>query len=391
MTRLITRLQTLLLAAAKRPLRRAPAAGPARRVLVAHYLLLGDTLLLAPLLAKIAARYPEAERFVLARPAVAPLFAGQPYGFRALAYNPRDGASVHRLLGAGPFDLAFVLGDNRYSWLARAAGARWIVAFENDSPAWKNWMVDEALPHPARPTAWADMTAGLLAGQSPAAYSAGDWPAPAAADFDAPPAPYAVLHVGASTTLKTWPAERWRALAALLLEQGLTPVWSAGQGEAALIEAIDPEHRHRRYSGTLSLAQLWHLLAGARLLVCPDTGVAHLGKVVGVPTVTLFGPGSPTIYGAGEFWREARYVAVAQDPFPCRDQQRLFRREIDWVRRCGRDQAACVVASAAQATVDAIAPCMHAIPLDAVWHACRNFIPHSSRFPHNPSPQQATL
>jgi len=69
--------------------------------------------------------------------------------------------------------------------------------------------------------------------------------------------------------------------------------------------------------------------------------VAHLGRVVGTPTVALFGPGSAIICGAGDFWRNARYRAVTIDPFPCRDQRVLFGREIDWVRRCGRSTAEC--------------------------------------------------
>ena len=185
MSRLPARLLTLALAAMRTPLRRAPSPErPVRRILVVHYLLLGDTLLLAPLLAKLAARYPDAERVVLARPAVAPLFAGKPYGFRALAYDPSEFSTLSALLSAGPFDLAYVLGDNRYSYLARAAGARWIVGFAGDTPAWKNWMVDEQRPHPATPTAWADMAAGLVDGEAPPPFQHGDWPAPPARSPD---------------------------------------------------------------------------------------------------------------------------------------------------------------------------------------------------------------
>jgi len=89
------------------------------------------------------------------------------------------------------------------------------------------------------------------------------------------------------------------------------------------------------------LPQLWHLLAGAALLVAPDTGVAHLGRVVSVPTVALFGQGSALISGAGLFWRDAPFRAVTVDPFPCRDQRLLFKREIAWVRRCGRGLDEC--------------------------------------------------
>ena len=72
------------------------------------------------------------------------------------------------------------------------------------------------------------------------------------------------------------------------------------------------------------------------MLVAPDTGVAHLGRVVGAPTVVLFGPGSSVICGAGDFFANAPYRAVTVDPFPCRDQRIQFFRTVSWVRRCER-------------------------------------------------------
>ena len=150
-----------------------------------------------------------------------------------------------------------------------------------------------------------------------------------------------MLHVGASSPLKQWAASRWHEVAEWLNAQGVRPVWSAGAHETALVDAIDPDHRFPSFAGRLDLPQLWALLAGARLLVAPDTGVAHLGRVVGVPTVALFGPGSALLCGAGEFWRDVPYRAVTIEPFPCRDQRVLFKREITWVRRCGRGVTEC--------------------------------------------------
>jgi ADP-heptose:LPS heptosyltransferase len=202
------------------------------------------------------------------------------------------------------------------------------------------------------------MVADLLDGEDAPPYSAADWPAPPAAPFERPTGRYAVLHVGASTPLKRWLPERWLALAEALAQDGLEPVWSAGPGEEPLVEACDPSRRFRSLAGRADLAQLWHLLAGAALLVAPDTGVAHLGRVTATPTVALFGPGSAVICGRGRFWRDMPWEAVGIDPFPCRDQRVLFRRELAWVRRCGRSTAECPEPR-----------CMHAIGLEAVLEA----------------------
>jgi ADP-heptose:LPS heptosyltransferase len=326
------------------------------RVLVAHHLLLGDTLMLTPLLAKLRAQHPAAEIVMTVPRAVAPLYAGRPFGVRALPWDPRQANDA--LFTAAPFDLAFVPGDNRYAWLAAAMGARWIVAFAGDTPPRKNWPVDELRPYPDRPAAWGDMVATLQDGPAPDAFARSDWTAPPAAPFALPAGPYAVLHVGASTPLKQWPAERWSALAAWLAGHGIAPVWSGGPGEEAIARTCDSHGRYVSLAGKLDLAQLWQLLAHARLLVAPDTGASHLARVVGAPTVTLFGPGSALITGPGEYFRNAPFRAVTVDPFPCRDQRILFRREIAWVRRCGRMPAQCPAPR-----------CMQAIDLDAVTHA----------------------
>lgn len=339
--------------------RRKPPVTP-QRILIAHHLLLGDTLMLTPLLAKLRERYPAAE-IVMATPrACVPLYAGHPYGVRALAFDPRDPATLAALRAAGGYDLAIVPGDNRFAWLARAAGADWVVAFAGDRPPSKNWAVDELLPYPAAPAAWGDMVAGLVGGPAPRPYRTSDWPTPPCAAFERPASPYCVLHVGASSPLKAWPAANWRALADTLAQRGFAVVWSGGRGEDKLVAEIDPDGRYPSYAARLDLPQLWNLLAGARLLVCPDTGVAHLGRLTGTPTVTLFGPGSALICGAGAFWRDAPYRAVTVADFPCRDQHILFRRAIPWVRRCGRGPRecatpACMAALTAEAALAASA------------------------------------
>ena len=339
-------------------LRRRAAAGEVRRVLVAHNLLLGDTLMLTPLLAKLRRAHPSAQITLLASPAAVPLYEGRPYGVRALAFKPADSATTRALLREPPFDLALVAGDNRYSWLAAAMGAAHVVAHAGDRPATKDWFVDEKRAYSATPSAWGDMMADLVDGPEPPPYARGDWKAPTARPFEAPRGPYAVLHVGGSTPLKHWVPERWAELARGLAARGMEVAWSAGRGEETLVAAADPEGKLRSYAGALDLAQMWHLVAGARVLVSPDTGIAHLGRVAWTPTVTLFGPGSAVLAGTGSFWRDTPWRAVGRDPFPCRDQRFLFRREVEWVRRCGRTIEECPEPR-----------CMHAIGAEEVLTA----------------------
>ncbi len=154
-------------------------------------------------------------------------------------------------------------------------------------------------------------------------------------------------------------APRWASASP---RAGSAVVLSAGPGEADLLDAIDPGGAWPRHAGTLSLAQLRQLLAGAALVVCPDTGVAHLARIAGAPTVALFGPGSALLSGGGEFWRASPFTALTIPDFPCRDQAITMKREVAWIRRCerfpGTGPGQCPEAR-----------CMLALTDDLVWRA----------------------
>jgi ADP-heptose:LPS heptosyltransferase len=296
-----------------------------QEILVVAPLLIGDALLLAPLLSKLRARYPKATLRMTMAPAAVPLFAGRPYGVEAGGYNPRDARTVRELARWPAPDLAFVAGDNRFSWLAAALGARWIVAFDGDRPAYKSWPVDERVPFPAKPAAWADIAAELVEGP-PVSYR-NEWGAVPCAPFERPGGRYAVLHVEASSPVKHWAEPKWAELAALLQRERILPVWSAGPKGMELIRRIDPAGRFPAPGPTLDLAQLWNLIAGAALLVCPDTGASHMGKLAGTPTVTLYAPGAASLFGRGEFWRDAPFRELAEAALPPRAPT-LFKRPV---------------------------------------------------------------
>lgn len=348
MSRSLNRLKALAGAAVASVRYRKLAQRPDKpsRILVLHELLLGDTLMLAPLLAGLRLRYPGAEILVTVRPGYEILFSGRPYGVTALPFSEREPDALSALAPAENPDIAILPGENRYAVFARALGAKWIVAFPGAKPAWKDRAADELVPLPSTPMALADMFV-LLAGQKRTDAGTGfrfapdAWPAPAYKPFEMPLGRYAVLHVGAGSPLRLWSPEKWRGLATSLVTRGLIPVWSASGSEAGLVHEIDPEYRHASYAGKLDLAQLWHLLAGAECAVTLDTGIAHLAKLTRTRTVTLFGPGSETLFGKGQFWEGNDFHAITPRGFPCRDQHALFKREIPWVQRCNRTHADC--------------------------------------------------
>ncbi|CAM8432992.1 RfaF ADP-heptose,LPS heptosyltransferase [Candidatus Methylopumilus universalis] len=326
-----------------------------KKILIAHDLLLGDTLLLAPLMKRIHEKYPDAKKFILVKPGFIPLFANTPYGFKALSFNPKIFLDIWKIFSFGPYDLTYIAGDNRYSWLARAIGARWIVGIGEDNPKWKNLMLDEAKSFDLNPATWADMMARLVDGKEPGPYKKNEWPRPhikKTLSLSSSKS-YVVCHLGASNPLKFWPAESWKVLIDKLKHKGFEIFISVGPGEEYLLREADPDSKCQHISGTYSLLEMWYLIERANLLISVDTGIAHLAKLSNTPIVTLFGPGSPATHGVGNFWKLNPHMNITVSSFPCRDQKILFRRNVQWVKRCGRGVKECRTPGAC---MEAIAP-----------------------------------
>lgn len=303
------------------------------KILVVSQFLLGDTLMLAPLFAALRAAYPDAQLFVAVQGRLLPLFALRPYGVTALAFDLADPQSLRQLRSSGPFDLALVPGDNRHALAARAFKSRWIVAIDGDRPQWKNFICDQLIPLSARPGTIYDALADLAGPCGELAYRPGDWTVPAVpvalADTGRP---YIVLHVGSSSPGRRWPAASWRELADKLGERGYAIVLSAGPGEEAIAREVDPAGRHADTSGRFELPQLWHLVKNAALLVCADTGVVHMAKLNGCPTVCLYGPGGEALVGKGRFFAVARIRGVVVSQFRDRRDGRVFKRRMPWAQ-----------------------------------------------------------
>ncbi|UJB33439.1 glycosyltransferase family 9 protein [Chromobacterium sp. Beijing] len=322
-------------------LRRKPDPERTRRVLILHQFLLGDALMATSLLAKARERFPKAEIVLACPPGQAPLYASRPYGIRPLPWQPRDFASIRRLFAEARFDIAYLMGENRLSFLARAIGARWIVGFAGETPRYKNWLLDEAVAYAGQPEAWTDTAARLIDGPEPQPFRLRDWPVAAEGLPPLPPR-FVVLHVGASSATRFWPAASWNRVAATARACRCVVLWSCGPGEQHLLSAVELGPDDIVMAGTLSLAQLRAVLSRARACVCPDTGIAHLAKVAGAPLLMLFGPGSETLFGASRFFAGFACVGVGPAWFPCRNQRSVHYRDVDWALRCFRkfgDQA----------------------------------------------------
>ena len=122
--------------------------------------------------------------------------------------------------------------------------------------------------------------------------------------LDAPPpgrhAGAVVVHPGASGPERCWPVPRYAELARRLAGDGQRVVVSGSPREAAAAGALAHAAGLPPSAvlvGRTDIGALAALVAHAALVVCGDTGVAHLATAYGTRSVVLFGPMPPRRWG----------------------------------------------------------------------------------------------
>ncbi|SER65148.1 ADP-heptose:LPS heptosyltransferase [Pedococcus cremeus] len=158
---------------------------------------------------------------------------------------------------------------------------------------------------------------------------------------------HVVLHPGAASGSRRWPVDRWAAVAAGLAGRGREVVVTGVPAEADLCARVAAAHPGvRNACGASSLAELADLVASAALVLCGDTGIAHVATAFGTPSVLLFGPVSPDHWGPridADRHRVLWHPHVgdpAGDPHADRTDLRLVRVQVDEVLAAAEAQLA---------------------------------------------------
>ena len=287
---------------------------PPESILVISLRYFGDVLLVTPLIRTLRQAYPGAAIDALVFAGTEGMLEGNPDLRRVATIaeraSGREQRALLRSLWRG-YDLAVVAetGDrpHLYGWIAgrRRVG---LLPPEPLKRWWKRHSVERgvtAIAREARHRAYARLADALEIQYLPALVvpSAGTAAQELSAllGFDAGRQRYAVLQLAPRFHYKRWDAGSWRALIAWLRKAGLQVVVTGGNAseERSYVRSVlAGEAAHVvDLAGRLRFAQTADLLRGAALFVGPDTATTHLAAACGTPTVALFGPTDPGIWG----------------------------------------------------------------------------------------------
>lgn len=255
---------------------------------------LGDLLVAVPALRALARAHGEVRLVTpaaleplvaLAHPALRVVGAD---GLRRLPGPARDADLAVNLHGSGPESHRLLLGG----------GARRLLAFAHaDVPAAEAGPAWDPEEHEAERWCRLLRHAGVPADRDDLRLPA---PGGRNAIRDHPLAGATVVHPGAASGARRWPPGRFAAVARAERAAGRRVVVTGGPEETALAARVAAGAGlppAAVLAGRTTLAELAAVVAAAGRVVCGDTGVAHLATAFGTPSVVLFGPTPPSVWG----------------------------------------------------------------------------------------------
>ena len=314
---------------------RAPPALPDRpRILVISLRRIGDLLLTTPLIRSLRRAWPDATIDVLVFSGTAGILKGNPDVSGVIAVPPRPSlmqtaALVARIFKRYDLAVSTQTGDRPtfFALLAGRSHAGVVTGKSGLGHRFKRVMLHRSVPEDIGIHSVEQMLR-LVDLLGIARVPEVVCPAGGAIDPIAPRGRYAVIHAAPLQRYRRWTREGWRGLAAGLAERGLDVIVIGGPAEderrylAEIWDGVAPVH-----------CVLWpatvSLLKGASVYIGPNTSVSHLAAASGCPTVALFGPLNPEVWGpwpAGgmtEPWQMRATVQnrgnvwVVQNTLPC--------------------------------------------------------------------------
>jgi heptosyltransferase-3 len=307
---------------------------PRPRILVVTLRRLGDVLLSTPLIRSLRRAWPQARIEALVFADTAGILQGNPDLDGVMTVPPQPSAAQTLALGARLFrryDLAIsTQSGDRPTGFAIAAGRLRVAPV----PTNLNGRVKRTLLHRSiavtprlhRVEEMLRLADALGIARVP------ELVCPRVAEAGERPAgPYVVIHAAPMFRYKQWNASGWRELAGALAARGLTVVATGGPAEAErrYLDDVWNGAPVTRRDGQLAWPQLAGLLSQADIYIGPDTSVTHLAAAAGCPTVALYGPTDPRLWGpwpvggTNEIWQAAGTIQrrgnvwLVQNPLPC--------------------------------------------------------------------------
>lgn len=292
---------------------RSETAGTVRRILISKFWGVGNWALLRPIVRDVRDRWPDAEVTIATFACNVPLVEDLAESLvlvraTSMARTVRDLTDGAARLRRTPPDLAldFEPFARSGALLARLGRATQRVGFGTGESG-RDGLYTVRVPFRADAHAsrsFRDLVEA--AGVAHAPYVPGALGSDARGRRELEPLqgrsePYVLVHPGSGDNFpgRRWSPAGFAAVGRTAREAGRGVFVTGSESERGVVEEVSGATGEGAVplAGRLSLRGLIALLEGAEALVSNDTGPVHLASALAVPTLALYGPNTPVLYG----------------------------------------------------------------------------------------------
>jgi predicted lipopolysaccharide heptosyltransferase III len=283
-----------------------------QKILIINLAFIGDVILTTPVARGLRAAFPQARIDMLVIPAAAPISELNPYIDHVMVYDKRGKHkkmtavwSLIRELRKQRYDLTistnFALRNAMVAW---ATGARYRVGYNAQHSSWFLTHVTSAIR-----TQYRHEVENQLDVLKPLDIKVDDTSLQLeVCEKDTKYLQTVVKRTPGKQLVVVCPAgsyqrKSWETQGYAQFLQEISKIANCcligGKAEQNLLNEINELSGNvgQVFAGTLTLGQVAALLKATDLLLSVDTGPLHIGQAVGTPTLGLFGPTDPGVWG----------------------------------------------------------------------------------------------
>jgi len=259
-------------------------------------------------------------------------------GVRSIYTVSKEYRSWSELKKLAGWNIGVLALDNKWVRLLKGVGCNQIIGFECREQKWNNLI--DIKKHPSRGPKYLgdwiqelwEMDTNLKKFDSFVSNYAESIEIPS----DKEDVDCVFVQMGASASSRTWSYEKYKKIVVWLIERGERVLIAGGPKErkagVRLIEELGNEVNIRLLMEGCTKDEELRLLKYSKLYFGPDTGMTHMAKLLGVPTVSLMGPSQIEVFS---YARKGSYDIYVPNLL-CRDKEDLFAIDFGGVRTCGR-------------------------------------------------------
>jgi len=277
---------------------------------------IGDAIMTTPVLQKLHHIYPDSIIDIVSDRRSDQVFMHCPYRDRIIQKNKQAGfintVRFLKYLREKKYDLIVDLRTDGLAYLLRGkkrltkqkSNKQIIHAVEQHMAVIKGLQKDVSIPPT---TLWLDETHETFAHDSLSILPGNKWLA---------------IGPGCGGPEKVWPGERYCELVEQCSDLFDAVILVGGQGDIKYADVVMKglTHTYINLCGKTDLLQVAAILKCTRMFIGSDSGLGHIASAVSIPTVSLFGVGSPEKYqpwGGQAVWlkgdnQEIRNISVGQ-------------------------------------------------------------------------------